>query len=49
MRGLRQAIEQKRLDEFVEKFYCRRRQNGAAPDEPEAGENPANNDNFQSD
>ncbi len=25
MRGLRQAIEQKRLDEFVEKFYCRRR------------------------
>jgi queuine tRNA-ribosyltransferase len=42
MRGLRQAIEQKRLDEFVEKFYCRRRQNKAAPDEPDA-------DNFQSD
>ncbi len=41
MRGLRRAIEQKRLDEFVEKFYCRRRQNKAAPDEPEAGDNPA--------
>ncbi len=25
MRGLRTAIEQKRLDEFVEKFYCMRR------------------------
>jgi len=42
MRGLRQAIEQKRLDEFVEKFYCRRRQKQAGPDEPDA-------DNFQSD
>jgi queuine tRNA-ribosyltransferase len=49
MRGLRQAIEQKRLDEFVEKFYCRRRQNQAAPDEPEAGENPVDAANFQSD
>jgi queuine tRNA-ribosyltransferase len=49
MRGLRQAIEQKRLDEFVEKFYCRRRQNRAAPDEPEADENPADAANFQSD
>lgn len=49
MRGLRQAIEQKRLDEFVEKFYCRRRQNQAAPDEPEDGENPADAANFQSD
>jgi queuine tRNA-ribosyltransferase len=49
MRGLRQAIEQKRLDEFVEKFYCRRRQNKAAPDEPEAGENPADTANSQSD
>jgi queuine tRNA-ribosyltransferase len=49
MRGLRQAIEQKRLDEFVEKFYCRRRQNKAAPDEPEAGDNPANAADFQSD
>ncbi len=34
MRGLRNAIEQKRLDEFVEKFYCMRRQNNTAPDEP---------------
>jgi queuine tRNA-ribosyltransferase len=42
MRGLRQAIEQKRLDEFIEKFYCRRRQKQAGPDEPDA-------DNFQSD
>ena len=49
MRGLRQAIEQKRLDEFVEKFYCRRRQNQAAPDEPEAGDNPADADDFKSD
>jgi queuine tRNA-ribosyltransferase len=49
MRGLRQAIEQKRLDEFVEKFYCRRRQKQAAPDEPEAGDNPADAANFQSD
>jgi queuine tRNA-ribosyltransferase len=49
MRGLRQAIEQKRLDEFVEKFYCRRRQNQAVPDEPEADEKPANADTFQSD
>jgi len=49
MRGLRQAIEQKRLDEFVEKFYCRRRQNKAAPDEPEAGDNPANAADIQSD
>jgi len=49
MHGLRQAIEQKRLDEFVEKFYCRRRQNQATPDEPEAGDNPADAANFQSD
>jgi queuine tRNA-ribosyltransferase len=49
MRGLRQAVEQKRLDEFVEKFYCRRRQNQAAPDEPEAGEIPADAANFQPD
>jgi len=49
MRGLRGAIEQKRLDEFVEKFYCRRRQNKTAPDEPEAGENPADAANLQSD
>ncbi len=49
MRGLRQAIEQKRLDEFVEKFYCRRRQNKVAPDEPEDGEIPADTANFQSD
>ena len=49
MRGLRQAIEQKRLDEFVEKFYCRRRQNQAAPDEPEAGDNPADAADFKSD
>jgi len=49
MRGLRQAIEQKRLDEFVEKFYCRRRQNRAAPDEPEAGDTPADAANFKSD
>jgi len=49
MRSLRLAIEQKRLDEFVEKFYCRRRQSQAAPDEPEAGENPADAANFQSD
>jgi queuine tRNA-ribosyltransferase len=49
MRALRQAIEQKRLDEFVEKFYCRRRPNQAAPDEPEAGENPADTNKFQSD
>ena len=46
MQGLRLAIEQKRLDDFVEKFYCKRRQNKAAPDEPEAGENPAD---FQPD
>lgn len=49
MRSLRQAIEQKRLDEFVEKFYCKRRQSQAAPDDPEAGENPADAANFQSD
>jgi queuine tRNA-ribosyltransferase len=49
MRGLRWAIEQKRLDEFVEKFYCRRRQNKTAPDEPEAGENPADAANPKSD
>jgi queuine tRNA-ribosyltransferase len=49
MRGLRQAIEQKRLDDFVEKFYCSRRQNRADPDEPEAGENPAAAANFQPD
>jgi len=49
MRGLRQAIEQKRLDEFVEKFYCMRRQSQAAPDEPEAGDNPANAADIQSD
>jgi queuine tRNA-ribosyltransferase len=49
MRGLRQAIEQKRLDDFVEKFYCSRRQNKADPDEPEAGENPADADNVQPD
>jgi queuine tRNA-ribosyltransferase len=49
MRGLRQAIEQKRLDEFVEKFYCRRRQNKAAPDEPEVGDNPADTADFKSD
>ena len=46
MQGLRAAIEQKRLDEFVEKFYCMRRQNNAAPDDPEAGENRENSD-FQ--
>ena len=40
MRGLRQAIEAKRLDEFVEKFYCMRRENNAAPEEPEAAEDP---------
>jgi queuine tRNA-ribosyltransferase len=39
MRELRTAIEQKRLDEFVEKFYCMRRQNNAPPDDPEVGEN----------
>jgi queuine tRNA-ribosyltransferase len=49
MRGLRAAIEQKRLDEFVEKFYCRRRRNKAAPDEPEAGDNPADAADFKSD
>jgi queuine tRNA-ribosyltransferase len=49
MRGLRQAIEQKRLDEFVEKFYCRRRQNKAATDEPEAGDIPADVIHFHSD
>jgi queuine tRNA-ribosyltransferase len=38
MRGLRAAIAAKRLDEFVEKFYCMRRQNNVAPDEPEADE-----------
>ncbi len=40
MRGLRQAIEAKRLDDFVEKFYCMRRENNAAPDEPEAADDP---------
>jgi len=49
MRGLRQAIEQKRLDEFVEKFYCRRRQNQTVPDEPEDGETPADAANFKPD
>ncbi len=49
MRGLRQAIEQKRLDEFVEKFYCMRRQSKTAPDEPEDGDNPADAANFESD
>ena len=44
MQGLRAAIEQKRLDEFVEKFYCMRRQNDAAPDDPEAGESPEQSD-----
>jgi queuine tRNA-ribosyltransferase len=49
MRGLCRAIEQKRLDEFVEKFYCMRRQNQAAPDEPEVGDNPADAADFKSD
>jgi queuine tRNA-ribosyltransferase len=49
MRRLRTAIEQKRLDEFVEKFYCMRRTNNAAPDDPEAGENPLDSNNFQPD
>jgi len=49
MRGLRQAIEQKRLDEFVEKFYCMRRQSKTAPDEPEDGDNSADAANFESD
>jgi len=49
MRGLRQATGQKRLDEFIEKFYCMRRQNKAAPDEPEGGVTPADAANFQSD
>jgi len=35
MRGMRTAIEQKRLDEFVEKFYCMRAQTSTAPDLPE--------------
>jgi queuine tRNA-ribosyltransferase len=42
MRGLRNAIEQKRLDEFAEKFYCMRRQNNTAPDEP--GSDPTDSD-----
>ena len=46
MQGLRQAIEQKRLDDFVEKFYCKRRQNKTVLDEPEADQNPAD---FQPD
>jgi len=41
MRDLRGAIEQKRLEEFIEKFYCMRRENNAAPEDPEAGENPS--------
>jgi len=49
MRGLRQATGQKRLDEFIEKFYCMRRQNKAVPDEPEDGETPADAANNQSD
>ena len=49
MRGLRTAIEQKRLDEFVEKFYCMRRQNHAAPDDPETDEKPADSGPFQPD
>ncbi len=36
MRSLRTAIEQKRLDEFVEKFYCKRRPEGPAPADSEA-------------
>jgi queuine tRNA-ribosyltransferase len=43
MRGLRAAIEAKRLDEFVEKFYCMRRQNNA-PVEP--GSDPADSDSI---
>ena len=63
MRGLRQAIEQKTLDDFVEKFYCKRRpgrtsvaggvdadsdrrQNKAAPEEPEVDDNPADSAEF---
>jgi queuine tRNA-ribosyltransferase len=38
MRSLREAIAAKRLDEFVEKFYCMRRRNPAVPDDPESGE-----------
>lgn len=49
MQGLRQAIEQKRLDDFVEKFYCKRRPNQAAPDQPEAGDNPVDAADFQPD
>jgi len=49
MRGLRQATGQKRLDEFIEKFYCMRRQNKAVPDEPEDGITTADAANFQSD
>ncbi len=49
MQGLRRAIERKRLDEFVEKFYCTRRQIETDPDEPGAGENPADAANFQPD
>ena len=49
MRGLRQAVEQKRLDDFVEKFYCSRRQNKADPDEPGSGENPAETNNVEAD
>jgi len=49
MRGLRTAIEQKRLDEFTEKFYCMRRPNQAAPDEPETDENPADSSPYQTD
>jgi queuine tRNA-ribosyltransferase len=47
MRDLRAAIEQKTLDEFVEKFYCRRRLD-TAPDEPEAENNPNEYNNLQS-
>jgi queuine tRNA-ribosyltransferase len=39
MRGLREAIAAKRLDEFVEKFYRMRPKNGAEP-EPDGPENP---------
>jgi len=38
MRSLRTAIEQKRLDEFIEKFYCMRPQR-AVPDTSEAEPN----------
>jgi queuine tRNA-ribosyltransferase len=40
MRGLREAIAAKRLDEFVEKFYCMRRNNHAGRDEPPPAADP---------